>query len=40
MRYILKKEMADLIKNKYKNSYFINKLDLSGVYVSLILNRK
>lgn len=40
MSYILKEEKAEEIKNKYKNSYFKEKLDLSGTYVSLIVNRK
>ena len=40
MKYLLKEDMAEIIKNTYKNSYIIEKLDLSGTYVSLILHRK
>lgn len=40
MGYILKKELANDIQEKYKNSYFVNKLDLSNTYISLIIHRK
>lgn len=40
MGYVLKQEKAEEIRNKYKNSYFIEKLDLSGTYISLIIHRK
>ncbi len=40
MGYLLKEEKAEEIRNKYKNSYFIEKLDLSGTYISLIIHRK
>ena len=40
MRYILKKESSDLIKKKYKNSYFVKNLDRTDTYISLIINRK
>lgn len=36
MRYLLKEEY----QGKYKNSYIADKLSLSKVYVSMILNRK
>lgn len=40
MGYILKKQKAEVIRSKYKNSYFVNNLDLSNTYISLIVNRK
>ena len=40
MGYILKDEKAKEIREKYKNSYFKEKLDLSDSYTSLILNRR
>ena len=39
MSYLLKREVAEDIKAKYKNSYISDKLGLSGSYVSLILHR-
>lgn len=36
MKYLLKEEYL----GKYKNSYIADRLDLSRVYVSWILNRK
>ena len=40
MGYILKDEVAKMIRAKYKNSYFKEKLDLSDSYTSLILNQR
>ena len=40
MKYILKKNVAEEIRSKYKNSYFKEKLGLSNSYVSLVLNRR
>ncbi len=40
MSYILKENKAEEIREKYKNSYIIEKLGLSGPYVSLILHRR
>lgn len=40
MGFILKKESADLITKKYKNSYISNQLNLSGTFVSQVLHRK
>ena len=40
MGYILKDEKAKEIREKYKNSYFKEKLDLSDSYTSLILNQR
>lgn len=40
MGYLLKKEVADDIREKYKNSYITKKLGLSGPYISTILHRK
>ena len=39
MGYILKEEIANIIKEKYKTSYIANKLGLSVCYISLILHR-
>jgi len=40
MRYLLRPNCAELIKNKYKNNYIATRLDLSATYVSLVLHRK
>ena len=40
MGYLLNNELAIKIREKYKNSYFANKLGISSTYVSLILHRK
>ena len=40
MGYLLKEEMAYAIRTTYKNSYIIDKLDLSATYISIILHRK
>lgn len=39
MGFLLKKESADTIQRKYKNSYIKTELDLSSTYVSQILHR-
>lgn len=39
MSYILKEKVAQNIREKYKNSYFEKKLNISQSYMSLILNR-
>lgn len=40
MGYMLKTDIAKDIQEKYKNSYFTNKLGISNTYVSLIVHRK
>lgn len=40
MGYILKEDVAEQIRNKYRNSYIVEKLGLSKPYISLILHRK
>lgn len=40
MRYMLKENSANTIKEKFKNSYFVNNMGLSESYVSLIINRR
>ena len=40
MGYLLKQNIADKIKAKYKNGYIAEKLGLSKTYVSLIFHRK
>ena len=40
MRFILKEDMAQLIKKKYRNTYIIETVGLCSSYVSQILNRK
>jgi hypothetical protein len=40
MGYLLKEDIATIINEKYKNSYFAKQLDLSGTYISLIVHRK
>ena len=40
MGYLLKEDIAKIINEKYKNSYFANKLGLSGCYISIIVHRK
>ena len=40
MGYYLKEEIAKEIREKYKNSYIINKTGISQSLVSLILHRK
>lgn len=40
MKYILKPNVAEQIRQKYKNGYIANKSGLSMCYVSLIMNRK
>lgn len=40
MNYRLKKDKAEEIKKKFKNSYFIDNIGISKCYVSLILNCK
>ena len=40
MGYILKKDVAEMVNSKFKNSYISNQLNLSGTYVSLIVHRK
>ena len=40
MGYILKEDIAEQIRLKYKNSYISTKLGLSQTYISLILHRK
>jgi plasmid maintenance system antidote protein VapI len=40
MGYLLKKDAALMVKGKYKNSYFAEKLNLSSTYISLIMHRR
>lgn len=40
MKYILKQNVADQIKEKYKNGYIAKRSGLSMCYVSLIMNRR
>ena len=40
MRYLLKSDVAEMILDKYKNSYLVKELNLCESYVSLILHRK
>lgn len=40
MGYILKEDVAELVKEKYKTNYIATKLGLSNCYVSLILHRR
>ena len=40
MSYILKKDVAEEIKKKYKGTYLMKTIGISKCYVSLILNRK
>lgn len=40
MRFVLKEDMAQLIKKKYRNTYIIDTVGLCSSYVSQILNRK
>lgn len=40
MRFVLKEDMAQLIKKKYRNTYIIETVGLCSSYVSQILNRK
>lgn len=38
--YILKENVATMLRNKYKNGYIAEKLGISQTYVSLILRRR
>lgn len=40
MKYLLKPDVAEEIKEKYKNGYISKRSGLSVCYVSLILNRR
>ena len=40
MRYMLKKNTAEVIRKKYRNSYIVEKVGLCTSYVSQIMNRK
>ena len=40
MSYILKEELSNEFKKKYKNQYLVDVIGLSKTYVSLVLNRK
>lgn len=40
MKYVLKQEKADEIRQKFKNGYIANVSGLSLCYVSLIMNRR
>ena len=40
MKYLLKEDMAEMIRTKYKNNYIVDKLHLTKTYVSLVFNRK
>lgn len=40
MGYVLKKDVAENIRKKYRNTYIKEKLGLSECYISLILNRR
>ena len=40
MRYLLKENVAESIRTKYKNSYLINATGLCSSYISQIVNRK
>ena len=40
MRFLLKEDMSELIKAKYKNRYLIDTVGLCASYVSQIVNRK
>ena len=39
MAYLLKEDVAEEIKAKYRNSYFVKTLGVSDSYISLVLNR-
>lgn len=40
MGYVLKEDVAENIRKKYKNTYIKENLGLSECYISLILHRK
>lgn len=40
MGYLLKDDIAKIIRERYKNSYFAKNLDLSNTYISIIVHRK
>ena len=40
MSYLIKKEVAEKIKNTFRGQYFIDELGISKSYLSLVLTRK
>ena len=38
--YLLKEDVANYLKEKYKQEYFAKEIGISGTYMSLIFNRK
>ena len=38
--YVLKEEIAEQLKRKYRGDYFAKEIGISNTYISLILNRK
>ena len=40
MSYLMKKDVAEKIKNTFRGQYFIDELGISKSYLSLVLTRK